>query len=128
MELVILIGAPGSGKSTYCKEQLAGYLRISQDEQGKDGHRKVYQDALAARVPYIVIDRMNHVEYQRERYAKPAREAGYSVRYVRFKESFEVCLQRIVARENHPTIKDEATARLALGTFFREVDDPFFNP
>jgi len=36
---------------------------------------------------------------------------------------YDTCLKRILLRENHSTIKDERTAKLALGSYFKDFED-----
>lgn len=36
MEMVLMVGIPGCGKSTYARERLAEHLRISRDEMRGD--------------------------------------------------------------------------------------------
>lgn len=56
--LIILVGPPGSGKSTYYNQNHWGTVRCSQDEQGKEWHWDLFVRGLAAG-HNIVIDRMN---------------------------------------------------------------------
>lgn len=104
-KIIILVGPPGSGKSIKSVElnKSLGFERISQDDMGKDGHIKKFLYCLANKDD-IVIDRMNFDKKQRERYLKPAREAGYETEIVVFHVPRQVCFERIMARENHPTI------------------------
>ena len=48
---------------------------------------------------------MNFNKDQRKRFIEPAREAGYAVTVFEFKENRAVCLERVVKRTGHPTIK-----------------------
>lgn len=119
MEIIILVGSPGSGKSTVSNTY--GHIRINQDEQGKDGHLTVFKTALEGHHD-ILIDRMNFSKEQRERYLKPAREAGYKTKIIVLHENYDTCLERMKKRENHPTIKDEATAKKVLNFFFSKYE------
>lgn len=101
--ILILVAPPGAGKSTLAKEfEAKGYVRISQDEQGKEGHLKAFKDALNQELS-IVVDRMNFSREQRKRYIPPS-ESGYIVECIVLHENRKTCLERMMAREDHPTI------------------------
>lgn len=121
--LVLLIGAQGSGKSTYCAERLKGYTRISQDDQGKEGHRKAFAQALEDGDQFIVIDRMNHSRQQRGTYLAPAKRYGYATRIVWLNTDRPTCLKRARGRKNHPTLKPE-DAEDALNWYFKSMQVP----
>src|ERR1051326_6506148 len=101
-ELVLLVGCPGSGKSTYA-QNLPDHVRISQDDQGKVEHMSLFSKAILDNKS-VVIDRMNFNREQRERYIKPAKAAGYTVKVVDFSMSYAKAYDRIVRREDHPNI------------------------
>lgn len=121
--LVMLVGAQGSGKTTYCAERLKGYTRISQDDQGKQGHKEAFAEALEREEPCIVIDRINHSRQQRGNYLSLAKRKGYSTRIVWLNVDRNVCIKRAKARKNHPTLKSEE-AEQAITWFFRGFQIP----
>ncbi len=127
-KLTLLVGPPGSGKSTLANSLVFedgdhGYknVRVSQDDQGKEGHMEVFNKALQEGRD-IIVDRLNFVKIQRERYLKPAREAGYTTEIIVLHESYQTCRDRMAARKDHPTIKDETSASQALNMFFSKYE------
>jgi len=102
-KIMILIGPPGSGKSTLAKQFVdQGYVYVNQDAQGKSGHLDVFKQALNNEYS-IVIDRLNFSREQRKRYIPPS-ESGYIVECIVLHENRKTCLERMMAREDHPTI------------------------
>lgn len=129
-KLVLLVGPPGSGKSTLALEMTQNYhcpentARINQDSQGKDGHKEYFNTAMSAGASLIVIDRMNFNKEQRERYLKPAREAGYETKIIVLQTARHLCFTRMGSREDHPTIKDLKSASSAMNTFMKQYERP----
>lgn len=129
MKLKLLVGPPGSGKSTLANSLIyedgdhgLATVYINQDTQGKD-HIVRFTDAITDSKD-IIVDRMNFNKVQRERYLKPAREAGYETEIIVLHQTRKECYERIVKRENHPTIKDAISANSALNTFFSKYEKP----
>lgn len=119
--LIVLVGPPGSGKSTHAKTLVGTY--ISQDQQGKD-HLRLYVEALS-RGEDIILDRMNFDQVQRSRYTIPAREKGYRITIRVFVTPRKVCYDRVVARiGNHETINSETSAQAAINLFFAKYQKP----
>lgn len=123
-ELIVLVGPPGSGKTTLCNNRFKTFVRISQDDLGKEGHLSAFLTAIKTK-PKVVVDRMNHTRSQRARYIEPAKQQGFKVKIIVLNESYDVCLERMKNRTDHPTIKstNEAVMRIALGNFFHEYED-----
>lgn len=123
-KMTLLVGPPGSGKSTLAKQYEAkGYVRISQDDQGKGGHQDLFRDS-GREGKDIVVDRMNFNVQQRLNYLSHAKTHNYETEIVVIHESYETCLKRAIARQDHPTIHDETGARAALQTFFTKYERP----
>ncbi len=124
-ELVLLVGPPGAGKTTYCQTVLPEHARLSQDEGPRD-FRVLYRRflrMLAAGDPRIVIDRTNPTRARRTAFALPARTVGYRVRIVHFVVPREVCEQRIRDRLHHPTLAAD-TMHQALQRYYTEYQPP----
>jgi len=122
-ELILMVGPAGSGKSTLSRTFGSKYVRINQDELGKEGHKEQFNLSLHAG-HNIIIDRMSFSKEQRARYLEPAKKAGYKCYIKVLHENFDTCLERMKKREFHPTIKDEKTAKKVLNFFFSKYERP----
>lgn len=119
--LVLVVGPQGAGKSTLYNKEFGSFVRISQDDQGKEGHKKIFDEAIKDGLS-IYIDRINHTREARERYLKPATEAGYMTKIIVLQVSYGICFQRILARKDHPTLKAiPEEAHSALSGFFSNI-------
>jgi serine/threonine protein phosphatase 1 len=116
--LALLVGPQGSGKTTYSRTHLTEYCRISQDDQGRHGHFKAFEQAIRQGRPRIVIDRTNAVKFQRKRYLDLARAHGYMTRIIWFNEERDVCLRRCQKRIAHSTVPWDR-AEKAIRWFYR---------
>lgn len=121
--LAIMVGPPGSGKSTYAKIAYPWHIRISQDEMGRAGHWDAFVKAIESGKE-IVIDRMNFDRHQRFRYWRPAQKAGYNITMVLFLVDSDECLRRMECREGHPTLNDPKKYREVLDFFSKNYETP----
>lgn len=125
--IYVLIGPQGSGKTHWALNVLLAHnsriTRISQDDQGKGGHLRMFQECIKAGIS-IVVDRMNFNSEQRYRYTQDARENGYDIVYVWFDIPKETCLCRLATRKGHPTISLDSDHNSMLDFYFREFGMP----
>lgn len=120
-QLTLLVGPPGSGKSTHAKVRLGtdtSIVYINQDSQGKAGHLEIFNKTIESGKS-IIVDRMNFDKHQRNKYLEPAKNNGYMTTIVVIHESHSECLYRCSKRLGHPTISTEQDALSALDIFFR---------
>jgi predicted kinase len=100
MQLVVLVGLQGSGKSSFVRERLwQSHVRLSLDVL-KTRHREgvLYDACLQAKQP-VVLDNTNPSRSERARYIDPARAAGFEVVGYYFRSVVSECLARNDARE-----------------------------
>lgn len=106
-EVLVLMGFPGAGKSTYAKEFCTGYQYVNQDTLGtRDVCIKVAAEALEDGMS-VVVDRCNHNRDQRRYWIKLAQDFGVNVRCLYLAVDPEECIARICARRDHPTITQQ---------------------
>ena len=123
--VVLAIGLPGSGKTTWFKRR--GVTPLSSDmlrsilfdditEQRYQGLvfstlRSLLRARLIAKMPWNYVDATNLSPHERRQWIKMARSFGYEVQAVFFDVPLEVCLERNRRRER--TVNDEVMHKMA---------------
>jgi predicted kinase len=123
--VVLAIGLPGSGKTTWFKRR--GVTPLSSDllrsilfdditEQRYQGLvfstlRSLLRARLIARMPWNYVDASNLAAHERRQWIKMARGFGYEVHAVFFDVPVEVCLERNRKRERQ--VKEDVIQRMA---------------
>src|SRR5260221_12855383 len=131
--VVLAIGLPGSGKTTWFKRR--GVTPLSSDmlrsilfdditEQRYQGLvfstlRSLLRARLIARMPWNYVDATNLSPHERRQWIKMARGFGYEVHAVFFDVPLEVCLERNSKRERqvNEEIMKQMAQRLKPPTF-----------
>ena len=123
--VVLAIGLPGSGKTTWFKrrgvnplssDMLRAILFDDVDEQRYQGLvfstlRSLLRARLIAKMPWNYVDATNLSPHERRQWIKMAKSFGYEVQAVFFDVPLEICLQRNSKRER--TVNDETMKKLA---------------
>jgi len=122
-KMLIFVGIPGSGKSTVSNKLVKmnnHWIRVNQDDlKTRKACERLARESLK-KGKSVIIDRCNFDISQRNVWVKIASEfAVTDIRCVYFKIPIEICKQRVVVREDHPTI--------ASGDFGIGIIDGFKN-
>jgi len=123
--VILAIGLPGSGKTTWFKRR--GVTPLSSDmlrsilfdditEQRYQGLvfstlRSLLRARLIARMPWNYVDASNLAPHERRQWIKMAKGFGYEVHAVFFDVPLEVCLERNRKRERQ--VKEDVVQRMA---------------
>lgn len=123
--VVLAIGLPGSGKTTWFKRR--GVTPLSSDllrtilfdditEQRYQGLvfstlRSLLRARLIAKMPWNYVDATNLSSHERRQWIKMARSFGYEVQALFFDVPLEVCLERNRRRER--TVQEDVMRRMA---------------
>lgn len=113
--LILLVGLPGSGKSTYAVAQSLPVLSSDEtrrllldDATDQSENRKIFRmlrallrQRLALRRPVTCIDATNLTPYERRPYVVTAQLYGARAEAVFFDVPLEVCLARNAERERN---------------------------
>ena len=105
-EVLILVGVPGSGKSTFAKElEKTGWIRVNQDDLGSRNKCKTLMSEALANNKKVIVDRCNFDVNQRKAWLDLAKKHGVSkVQAIVFNTPTELCKDRIMTRLDHPTV------------------------
>jgi predicted kinase len=109
MQLILFIGIPGAGKSSFYKARFyRTHLRLNLDML-RTRHREqlLYAACLESKTP-VVIDNTNLTKARRARYITPAREAGYEVHGYFFESRVADAKVRNALREGDERLPDGA--------------------
>lgn len=125
MRIVVLVGLPGSGKSTYLEQMGARALSsdsvrglLADDETDQTIHDRVFQTIryllrhrLALGRPVTYIDATNLTPEERRPYIGIGKSYGCEVEAVYFDVPLEVCGERNARR--HRVVPDDALAKMS---------------
>ena len=123
--IVLLVGLPGSGKSTYLERLGVKALSsdavrglLADDENDQSIHREVFatlryllRRRLALRRPVTYLDATHLTVRERRPYVKIGQLYGCSVEAIFFDVPLEVCLQRNRGRRR--VVPEDVMARMA---------------
>ncbi len=123
--VVLTIGLPGSGKTTWFKrravqplssDMLRTILFDDITEQRYQGLvfstlRSLLRARLIAKMPWNYVDATNLSPHERRQWIKMAKSFGYDVHAVFFDVPFEVCMERNRRRER--VVSEDVMAKLA---------------
>jgi predicted kinase len=125
MRIVVLVGLPGSGKSTYLERAGGGGLSsdairklLADDETNQNIHPQVFQtlrylleERIAIGRPLTYVDATNLTPEERRPYIEIARAHGCEIEAVFVNVPLEVCRERNAAR--HRVVPEEALEMMA---------------
>jgi predicted kinase len=125
--LVVLVGPPGSGKTTWARQNGAGAAHVSQDGLidaiSPDGFEHIYrpiykaaEDAVAQAALQdghtVIVDRTNRTRRHRERWLHIARQADAAAVAVVMTTPAAICRQRNRERASSRRLSEERMDRM----------------
>ena len=131
MELVIFIGVPASGKSTFYKQRFVDtHIRINLDMLHTRHRENILVEAcLTAKQPFVV-DKTNVTQQLRANYISKAQATGCRVIGYYFQSKVSIALERNAQREGKQCVPDKGilgmAKRLDLPSFSEGFDQLFY--
>lgn len=130
-KIIIMMGFPGSGKSTFVKSNYPDYIIINQDELGSKEKCIDLAYKLLKRDKSIVIDRTNITRKQRKIWLDIAKEFKLESPLLIFMDlDPKICYYRICSRLDHPVISKHMSLerkKIIIDKFVKYLELPSLN-
>ena len=128
--LVVMIGIQGSGKSSFCREYLSSYKRISLDElQTRNKERAAIITTLDNGID-IVVDNTNPTIEDRKKYLDLAKTYKYKTVAYFMQSKIKDCIERNRQRAGKARVPDTAIAatsnKLQMPTYAEGFDEIYY--
>jgi bifunctional polynucleotide phosphatase/kinase len=126
IEVVIFVGSPGSGKSTFWKNHLSAYTRVNNDTlKSRDRCLKVMRQSLQEGKS-CVIDNTNPTAVVRAEYIKVAKEFKVPVRCFVFAIDKEMAFHLDTLRQvnTHRSHLSSRVGSMPIHKFFKDFERP----
>lgn len=131
MTLILFIGIPATGKSSFFRERFCrSHVRINLDMLKTRHREQLLVEACLAGKTALVVDNTNLTRNERERYIAPARAAGFRVVGYFFESRVADAGRRNALRDELDRVPDKAipgcSGRLELPNYDEGFDELFF--
>jgi len=128
--MAIMIGIQASGKSTFCRNHLPGYVRINLDTLHTRNKENIAMDEAFSSGRDIVIDNTNPTAEDRKKYITKAKEHGCHIIGYFMQSRLKECTARNELREGKAKIPAKAIAatsnRLEMPSYEEGFDELYF--
>ena len=129
--IVLVMGLQRRGTSTFSSRYLADdYVRVNLDTLKTRHQEKLLIEECVRSESNFAVDNTNPTRLDRERYIKPAKEAGYRVIGYFLESKIKDCIQRNALREGKARIPEKAIAatsnKLEIPSFGEGFDELYF--
>ena len=123
MQLIMFVGIPGCGKSTFYKEQFFNsHLRISLDLLNTRNKEQRFLNLALSLQQRVVIDNTNVLREERNKYITQAKENRYEVVGYYFDSNLSDCLERNEKRSGKDRIE-----KVGVIAKFKQLQPPSFD-
>lgn len=120
MQLILFVGIPASGKSTFYRERFFNtHMRLSLDLLNTRNKEQRFLDFAFSLQQRVVIDNTNVTKDERRKYISKAKENGYEVSGYYFESILPNCLQR-----NEERIGKDKIERVGVIAKFKQLQQP----
>ena len=120
LELILLVGLPGSGKSTFAKKYYEEYSYINQDiNKTKEKSKKILLDAIKNK-KNIIVDNTNLDYQKRQEIIQLVNLSEYIIKIIVFDIPFKVCYHMMYYRVN--TLHVDPISIIVYRTLMKKYD------